>query len=292
MPLATLLIGLERRLSGLRRNAVQVGDHRVVYSEGGKSTAEPLVLVHGFSASADSWNRFAAPLTRRYHVIAPDLPGWGESTRVDSASYGYPAQVERLHQFLQQLGLKRFHLAGHSMGGCIAATYAARYPEEVITLGLLAPHGVAEPQLSELALDVAKGDNWLVVSSTAGFNRLMGKLFVKRPFIPGAVLKYMAQVTVSRCAKTGQIFAEMQVSNPPLIEQLEKITAPTLIVWGDSDTLIHYSAAELFHKGIAKSDVLIMKQTGHMPLMENVKQCGTAYLAFLEKARNAKQAAA
>ena len=292
MPLATMLIGLERRLSGLRRDAVQVGDHRVVYSEGGKSTAEPLVLVHGFSASADSWNRLAAPLTKRYHVIAPDLPGWGESTRIDSASYGYPAQVDRLHHFLQQLGLKRFHLVGHSMGGCIAATYAARYPEEVITLALLAPHGVTEPQQSELALDVAKGDNWLVASSTEAFNRLMGKLFVKRPFIPGAVLKYLAQVTVSRSAKTGRIFDEMQVANPPLLEQLGKITAPTLIIWGDCDTLIHYSAAELFRKGIANSDVLIMKQTGHMPLMENVKQCGTAYLGFLKKARNAKQAAA
>ena len=70
--LATMLIGLERFTSGLKRRVVQVGDHRVVYSEGGRG--EPVVLLHGFGASADSWNRFAKPLTRRYHVIARTSP--------------------------------------------------------------------------------------------------------------------------------------------------------------------------------------------------------------------------
>jgi abhydrolase domain-containing protein 6 len=82
--LATMLIGLERFTSGLKRRVVQVGDHRIVYSEGGQG--EPVVLLHGFGASADSWNRFAKPLTKRYHVIAPDQPGWGASTRLESAS--------------------------------------------------------------------------------------------------------------------------------------------------------------------------------------------------------------
>jgi abhydrolase domain-containing protein 6 len=121
MRLAKMLISLDRRLNGLRRKSVQVGDHRIVYSEGGRREADPVVLVHGFSASADTWNRMAAQLTKRFHVIAPDLPGWGESTRLDSSSYCYPAQIERLHDFLRQIGLSRFHLAGHSMGGCIAA---------------------------------------------------------------------------------------------------------------------------------------------------------------------------
>src|SRR6185437_5690360 len=161
--LATMLIGLERFASGLKRRAIQVGDHRIVYSEGGHG--EPVVLLHGFGASADSWNRFAKPLTRHYRVIAPDQPGWGASTRIESASYGYPAQVERLHEFLAALGPKRVHLVGHSMGGFIASAYAARYPDEIITLGLIAPHGMLEPEPGELARSAAQGDNWLVASS-------------------------------------------------------------------------------------------------------------------------------
>ena len=288
--LATMLIGFERFMSGVQRKSAQVGDHRIVYSEGGKG--EPVVLVHGFSASGDSWNQISAQLTKRYQVIAPDLPGWGESTRIDSASYAYPAQVERLHQFLQQLGLTRFHLVGHSMGGFISSAYAARYPDEVITLGLIAPHGITEPEQSDLARAVGQGDNWLVVNSEQGFDRLMQNLFVKRPFIPRAVTKYLAQVTISRALKTQRIFDELQTNNPPLLERLGQIKAPTFIIWGDQDKLIHVSAAAIFHKGISGSEVLIMKQTGHMPLLENVKQCGAAYMAFLQKPRGAKEAAA
>ena len=292
MPLATMLIGMERYLSGLQRKRVQVGDHRIVYSEGGKPEQEAVVLVHGFNATADSWNRIVARLTKRYRVIAPDLPGWGASTRIDSASYGYAAQIERLHQFVEQLGLKRFHLVGHSMGGGISARYACTYPGEVITLGLIAPHGITEPEQSELARSVAQGDNWLVVSSTDSFERLMKNLFVKRPFVPRPVLKYMAQQTIRGAQKTQGIFDEIHANSTPLLELLANIKAPTLIVWGEDDKLIHVSAAELFRRNIANSEVLIMKQTGHMPLLENVKQCGAAYVAFLNKYRAQKGAAA
>ena len=54
------------------------------------------------------------------------------------------------------------------MGGFIASAYAARYPDEVITLGLIAPHGMVEPEPSELFLDVSKGDNWLVATTARG----------------------------------------------------------------------------------------------------------------------------
>lgn len=291
MPLATMLIGLERRMAGLRRKSVRVGDHRMVYSEGGPSNSETVVLVHGFSSSADGWNRLAGQLTKRYHVIAPDLPGWGESTRIDSASYGYSAQVERLHQFLEQLGVRQFHLVGHSMGGGISARYASHYPEQVITLGLIAPHGATEPEASELARCVATGDNWLVVSSMEGFERLMKNLFVKRPFVPRSVLKHLAQQTISRSDKTQRIFDEIN-SSTPLLEELKQIKAPTFIAWGDDDKLIHVSAAQVFRSEIQNSEVLIMKQTGHMPLLENVRQCGSAYLAFIEKQSKTKRAVA
>src|ERR1043166_4362406 len=105
--LALMFIGVERFSAGFRRKSVQIGDHRVAYSEGGKG--EPVVLVHGFGASSDSWNRMAGRLTKKFRVIALDMPGWGQSTRIDSASYAYPQQVERLHQFLSALGLGRVH---------------------------------------------------------------------------------------------------------------------------------------------------------------------------------------
>jgi abhydrolase domain-containing protein 6 len=288
--LATMLIGLERFTSGLKRRVVQVGDHRVVYSQGGHG--EPVVLLHGFGASADSWNRFAKPLTKRYRVIAPDQPGWGASTRLETASYGYPAQVERLHQFLAALGLKRVHMVGHSMGGFIASAYAARYPDEIITLGLIAPHGMVEPVASKLANDVAKGDNWLVATSHQEFDRLLNNVFARRPYAPKAVLNYLAAHAIRNSAKSAKIFAEMQTNDPPLADRLGNVTAPALIIWGDQDRVLHVSCADLFCKGIKSSEVMIIAGSGHMPLVENAGTCAKAWMAFAEKSRQARGAAA
>jgi abhydrolase domain-containing protein 6 len=289
--LATMLVGFERFASGLRRKKIQISDHEVFYSEGGHGE-ETVVMAHGFSASADNWNRMAARIGKRYRVIAPDLPGWGESTRVDSASYSYPVQVERLHEFLERVGVCRFHLMGHSMGGGISTRYAAQYPDEVITLTLIAPHGMAEPEPSDLAQSVARGDNWLVPTTVAGVNRLLNKCFAKRPFIPGPVVKYVAQQVISRSEKTGRIFDEIQLNDPPLAEKLGAIKAPTLIIWGDQDRLIHVSAAELFKSGIQNSETLILTGTGHMPLMENPRQCVETWLKFIKRPGAAAEAAA
>jgi pimeloyl-ACP methyl ester carboxylesterase len=231
-------------------------------------------------------------LTKRYRVIAPDQPGWGASTRIETASYGYPAQVERLRQFLSALGLKRVHLAGHSMGGFIASAYAARYPDEVITLGLIAPHGMVEPVASELANDVAKGDNWLVASSYPEFDRLLSKVFARQPYAPKAVLRYLADHAIRNSAKSAKIFVEMQTNDPPLVDRLPNIAAPALIVWGDHDRVLHVSCADLFRKGIKSSEVMLIPGSGHMPLVENAGTCARAWLAFVDKSRQARTVAA
>ena len=288
--LATMLIGLERFTSGLKRRTAQVGDHRIVYSEGGRG--EPVVLVHGFGASADSWNRIAAQLTKRYHVIAPDLPGWGASTRLEAASYGYPAQVERLHQLLSHLKLGRAHMIGHSMGGFIASAYAARYPDEVITLGLIAPHGMVEPEPSDLARSIDQGDNWLVATTLPEFDRLLNNVFSKRPYAPKAVLRYLANHTIRNHAKSRQIFDELQMNDPALAQRLPEIAVPTLIIWGDQDRVLHVSSADLFRQGIRNSELMVIRGSGHMPLVENARQCAAAWLAFAEKTRRSVGVAA
>jgi len=281
--LATALIGFERFMSGLRRRTIQVGDHRVVYSEGG-STGEAILLLHGFGASGDSWNHLAARLIKKYRVIAPDLPGWGASTRLESASYAYASQLDRLRGLIRELRLERFHLAGHSMGGFLAAAYAARFPDEVISLGLLAPHGIAEPQPGDLARSVERGDNWLVASSLEGFQRMLDNLFVRRPYIPGVVVKYLAKLAIGRSAKSRQIFDEMQRNEPPLIKRLPEINAPVLIVWGDQDRVLHVSCAEQFRANIKKAQLVIVKNCGHMPVTEQLGAWATPYLAFVEDA--------
>ena len=118
------------RLSGVRSSYVQAGRYRLRVLE--KGSGPPLVLVHGLGSSAMvDWGRLIAPLGRRYHVYALDLPGFGRSERPKDADYSIPMQVEAVRSFMAAAGVSRARVAGISMGGWIVARLAGEHPELV-----------------------------------------------------------------------------------------------------------------------------------------------------------------
>src|SRR5919202_4822868 len=104
---------------------------RLRYLEWGESGSDPMVLIHGFSSTAEAWARVGEVLGAEYHVIAPDLRGHGESGWDPQERYSDDQFAADVHTLVQQLGLRPFTLIGHSMGGAVAFTYAATYPEDV-----------------------------------------------------------------------------------------------------------------------------------------------------------------
>jgi pimeloyl-ACP methyl ester carboxylesterase len=257
-----------------------VGDHTVVYLEGGKG--ETILLVHGFGANKDNWNRLAKYLTPSFHVVAVDLPGFGESTKREEASYTIAAQVERLDSIAKALSLESFHVAGNSMGGSIAGKYAVRFPDKVLTLGLFNSAGVPQcPEKSEMARLMEKGENPLLLETAEDFDRMLEFAFVKPPWFPGAVKKLMAEEWVRSRSFNEKIFREIMTENASLVPDLAKIWTRTLILWGDTDRLLHVSCAEVLGKGLPSSTTVIMKDCGHVPMMERPEETAQHYLEFL-----------
>jgi pimeloyl-ACP methyl ester carboxylesterase len=107
---------------------------RFRYLEWGTAGAEPIVLVHGFSSTADAWARVGETLAPEYHVVAPDLRGHGESEWDAEQRYTDEQLAADVRALAQRLNLRPFTLVGHSMGGAVAFTYAARYPSDVTRL--------------------------------------------------------------------------------------------------------------------------------------------------------------
>ena len=171
-----------RGLAGLSQKSIRVGQYTIVYLEGGRG--DSVLLLHGFGADKDNWNLFSQYVTKSIMCIAPDLPGFGESSKIWGDQYDIGAQVERVHEFAKEIGLTRFHLAGNSMGGLIAGIYAATYPGEILTLGLLDPAGVTEREPSQLSLELEKGNNPLIVESVSDYDKLLDFTFVKPPSLP------------------------------------------------------------------------------------------------------------
>jgi abhydrolase domain-containing protein 6 len=272
---------LERRSAGLSRHSIVVGDHTVVYLEGGEG--ENILLIHGFGANKDNWNRLAKYLTPSFHVVAVDLPGFGESTKRQDASYTIADQVERVDKIAEALSLKAFHVAGNSMGGNTSGKYAARFPDKVLSLGLFNSGGVVHcPKMSELAERLERGENPLLVDSPEDFNEMIRFVFVKPPWFPGIVKKWMADEWARSRSFNEKVFREIHAEGSSLEPDLPKILTRTLILWGDTDRLIDVSCAEVLEKGLPNSTTVIMKDCGHVPMMERPEETARHYLDFLK----------
>jgi len=276
------LVRLQRKAAGLTRKELTLGDHQIAYLEGGQG--EPILLLHGFGAEKDHWTQIAKFLTPHYRVIAPDLPGFGESSKRPEATYGADDQLERIQAFARAMGLEKFHLGGNSMGAYLAALYAARAPEEVQSLWLLAPAGVAEAEESDLFRMVRRGDNILLVDSDETGKRLASMLFCKPPFIPAEFARVWRRRIIAAYAFNTKIFGEIFGEPVMLDSRVKGLEVPALIVWGDDDRLVHASGADLLAGMMPNAEVRLMRAMGHCPMLERPRDTALDYLNYQRKA--------
>ncbi len=268
----------ERRLAGLERKEITVaGGLRYVYLEGGQGA--PLLLLHGFGANKDNFTRVAKYLTPHYRVIIPDHAGFGESAKPPQADYGPRAQAERLRTFARALGVSKLHLGGNSMGGHIALTYAALYPNEVESLWLLSAAGVWSAPPSELRKRMTDtGENPLLVQDEDDFAQLVAMVTAKPLMIPRPFLDVVAQERIKNYALEERVFKQLAADS--VEERIRGLAVPTLIVWGQQDRVLHPGTAGILQMLLIKSEVVMMQGVGHVPMLEQPERSALDYLRF------------
>ncbi len=144
--------------------SLRTRDVRFAYRRAGHG-GQPVVLVHGWPQTSFAWRRVVPLLSDRYDVIAPDLPGFGYSSKPGSG-FDKKTVSRRLREFVHALGLSRIVLAGHDLGGHVAYAYAAQWPDEVSHLVFIESSLPCFGQ--EEAMDVAKGGSWHFGFNMAG----------------------------------------------------------------------------------------------------------------------------
>lgn len=254
------------------------------YLEGGPADGEVVLLLHGFGGDKDNWTRFAAGLTDTYRVIAPDLPGFGQSARHPEWDYSLKPQRERVAQLAGALELAPFHIVGNSMGGHLAGLYAHKYPEQVQSLAFFNNAGIKEPNPSEMAQAVERGENPLVVNQPEDFDRLLDFVSHKKPFIPWPVKGVLARQAVEHAEFNQFIFLSYRSDrNSGLEPILAEIKAPTLILWGEYDRVLDVSIVDVMKPLLPQAEVVIMKDTGHVPMLERPAKTVAHYRNFVDK---------
>ena len=277
----TLLVRADRSASGLAEHHIQADGLQFAYLEGGEG--DVLVLLHGFGANKDNWVRISRHLTPHFRVIAPDLIGFGESDLAPDNDYAMRVQVARVRQFVRALGIEGFHLGGSSMGGYIAGVYTSLFPDEIQSLLLISPGGVATAEPSEMIRRLAEGQSTpLLVVDMAGYDQMLDFIFYNRPFIPAPVKRTLAKEAIARRSHHLAIWNQLLGSwgAQPLEDWVRGMTIPTLVIWGARDRVLHASGAEILTAAMPNARAAVLDSVGHLPMIEKPEETARAYLNF------------
>ena len=279
------IIQYERNKSDLEVKSLTLasGD-KMVYAENGNVAGEPLLLIHGFGGNKDNFTRIARQLAG-YHLIIPDLLGFGASSKPMSADYRSEAQAVRLHELLQAKGLAaNIHVGGNSMGGAISVAYAAKYPKEVKSLWLVDSAGFWSAGIHEALAGATLENNPLLINSNEDFYKMYDFVMYKPPYLPKSVKAVFAQERIANKELHAKILEQIVTDN---VEERAKVIAqykiPTLVVWGEKDQIIKPETVNLIKEIIPQSEVIMMPEVGHVPMVEALEKTADDYKAFREK---------
>lgn len=262
--------------------SISLNNGTLVYNQVG--TGSPILLLHGLFAEKEQWDGMMCQLSESgYRAIAPDLPGYGKSTGFEIKDYALENQVKLLHQWINQLGIKSFEIAGSSMGGAIAALYAQRYPNEVKSLAFIgSPLGVIDWAKSFRAA-IIEGINPFIPITKEQFDLEISLLFVNPPFIPDAVKTERVSDYVDRNRQYQQIWDIVSLYKDVLCQQPPRL--PTFALWGKEDKIYDVQGSDRLKRCIRGSKIIQLPNAGHLLLIENAAEATSEYESFLQSVK-------
>ncbi|ABC62566.1 alpha/beta fold hydrolase [Erythrobacter litoralis] len=240
----------------------------------GPRDAMPIVLLHGSNADMSTWQPWAEALRNDYRVIRFDQIGHGLTGAAFDEDYSGDRFIESVHLVADRLDLDRFVLAGNSMGGGIAMGFAMRHPERLSGLVLVDAGGapIRREGGGNLAFTLAQmpvvGNVMSAMLPRSIVERSLKQSVSKTEIVDDAMVdRYfdMARYPGNRAATRAR-FSQERV--PFEAEQVARVTVPTLVMWGEEDSLIPYTAAGWFMEHLPNATLANYPGIGHLPQEE------------------------
>jgi pimeloyl-ACP methyl ester carboxylesterase len=242
----------------IHHRRAQVGSVEIFYQVFGRG--EPLVLLHGLSGSGRWWSRNIDALARHFRVYVVDLVGFGASG--NGQRFVLREAAGSIAQWMVQIGIRRAAVVGHSMGGHIAADLAAEFPERVERLVLVDP--------AVLPLD----PNY--TQHTIGMLREARQM--QLDFLP---------ILLSDALRAGPRTiwqAANELLQTDLRPKLARISAPTLVIWGENDALLPLAFGKQLRRYLRYEELVVIKGAGHNPMWDRPRAFNQIITEFLRLA--------
>lgn len=262
---------------------IEVAGARVRVREEGPSDGAPIILIHGFTYSLESWDGWAADLSSDYRVIRYDLLGHGLTGPDAQQRYAPQERADFLAELMDALGLDRATLAGNSLGGTIAWRFAAANPGRVDRLILVDPGIYQFNDVGDTPVEApAAVQAYLQLAPEAGVRQTLGLIYAD----PASVSEERIATIIAMMRREGngdafiQHIAEFTMPDPTGL--LAQITAPTLILWGGRDLVIPVAHGPRAEADIANARLIVYDDLAHAPHEDDPAQTVADVRVFLE----------
>jgi pimeloyl-ACP methyl ester carboxylesterase len=255
---------------------ITVSDNKIRYFEDGNSDL-CLILWHGLGGYAERWNQTIPFLSKKFHLFAPDLIGYGQSDK-PPVDYTMEFFVKFVFEFIETIGVKETYMIGTSLGGQIVAECAAIRNPIIRKIVLSSPAGIMRKSTPALdaytmaALYPSKESVKSAYQMMVGPNKQVSETSVER-FIQNMSRQNAKMVFLSTLLGLK--------NNHDISEKLKTIKIPTLIIWGKEDNLIPFEYAEKFVSLIHNCQLVPMEDCGHSPYVEDPKKFSDYVTKFL-----------
>jgi pimeloyl-ACP methyl ester carboxylesterase len=239
-------------------------------------SGEPLLYIHG-AGGLTGFDPFLEELGKDFRVIAPHLPGFGETTGGELVEDVVDAALF-YHQLMDELGIPSAHIVGHSMGGMLAAETAALDVHRAKKLVLVGSAGFwldEHPIPDFFALDLSELGHYLFHDPKSP----IAQLFLAIPDDQEQLVEMYVERT-RRLAMASKFL--WPIPDRGLKKRAHRIAAPTLLLWGESDRLVPPVYAGEFAKLIKNARTETLKAAGHLPMYEQPEAFIKAVRGFLK----------
>jgi pimeloyl-ACP methyl ester carboxylesterase len=281
---------------------IQAGDVEIHILDMGPKDGQAILFIHGTGAWSEFWRETMTPLAEAgYRCIAIDIPPFGYSEKPATPSFGNEAQAKRIIALMDALEIDSAILFGHSFGGGATLETALLIPERIDALILedvgglnlnLVPKEKTSPSALEIFFETRAIRN-PILSATAT-NPLLTKTLLSAMLkdpndATDEKIKILQQPLVLEGATNtlgdwlGYVVNVQEVSLTTNPDNYQRLTMPTLIVWGDSDTVIPLKEGEYLASIIPNAELVVMKNVNHVPHVEDLETLMPIVLKFLSK---------
>ena len=269
----------EEEAGGPEPQTVEIGGKNIQYLKVGEGEGPPLVLLHGFGGDINIWVFNQEALSADRTVYALDLPGHGQSSK-DVGEGDLASLVDVVAGFMDEMGIEKAHIFGHSMGGAVAGSFAIKHPDRVQSLALIASAGLGE----EINGDYIEG--FIAANRRKEMREALKLLFadpelVNRQLV-NDLMKFKRLDGVDEALRkiADKLFPGGKQADVPDISGVE---VPMLVVWGAEDKIVPVAHAQNVPEG---ARVEVLDDTGHMPQMEAAGQTNRLIGEFLDSQDN------